>query len=38
MEGQWEKVARAMINHYKIPENAKILDIGVAKDICYMTS
>ncbi|MDC0165841.1 class I SAM-dependent methyltransferase, partial [Synechococcus sp. AH-558-M21] len=31
MEGRWEKVARAMVEHYQLPENAKILDIGCGK-------
>ena len=31
MEGRWEKVARAMVKHYRLPENAKILDIGCGK-------
>ncbi len=31
MEGRWEKVAQAMINHYTLPENPKILDIGCGK-------
>lgn len=31
MEGRWEKVARAMAEHYQLPENAKILDIGCGK-------
>lgn len=31
MEGRWEKVARAMAEHYKLPSNAKILDIGCGK-------
>ena len=31
MEGRWEKVAQAMMNHYQLPHNAKILDIGCGK-------
>ena len=31
MEGRWEKVAREMVKHYRLPENAKILDIGCGK-------
>ena len=29
--GRWEKVARAMHEHYQLPENAKILDVGCGK-------
>ncbi len=31
IEGRWEQVAKAMINHYKLPDNAKILDVGCGK-------
>ena len=31
IEGRWEKVAKAMIDHYQIKPNAKILDIGCGK-------
>ena len=31
MEGRWDKVANAMIDHYKLPERPKILDIGCGK-------
>ena len=31
MEGRWEKVARAMVEHYNLPPNPKILDIGCGK-------
>lgn len=31
IEGRWEKVARKMIEHYHLPSNAKILDIGCGK-------
>lgn len=31
LEGRWEKVARAMVNHYSLPEKPKILDIGCGK-------
>ena len=31
MEGRWEKVAKAMINHYDLPPRPKILDIGCGK-------
>ena len=31
LEGRWEKVARAISEHYKLPENPKILDIGCGK-------
>lgn len=31
MEGRWEKVARAMAEHYDLPSNPKILDIGCGK-------
>jgi protein-L-isoaspartate(D-aspartate) O-methyltransferase len=30
-EGRWEKVARAMQEHYKLPKDAKILDVGCGK-------
>jgi len=31
MEGRWEKVARAMAEHYELPAKPKILDIGCGK-------
>ena len=31
IEGRWEKVARAISEHYKLPKNPKILDIGCGK-------
>jgi len=31
MEGRWEKVAKAMIDHYELPDRPKILDIGCGK-------
>ena len=31
LEGRWEKVARAMVEHYKLPTKSKILDIGCGK-------
>jgi SAM-dependent methyltransferase len=31
LEGRWEKVARAMAEHYELPPNPKILDIGCGK-------
>jgi len=31
LEGRWEKVARAMAEHYQLPEKPKILDIGCGK-------
>ena len=31
MPGRWEKVAREMIKHYKLPNNPKILDVGCGK-------
>jgi SAM-dependent methyltransferase len=31
LEGRWEKVARAMVDHYDLPSNPKILDIGCGK-------
>lgn len=31
IEGYWTPVAKAMVKHYKLPENAKILDIGCGK-------
>tara|TARA_B100000700_G_scaffold331081_1_gene461269 strand:+ start:241 stop:912 length:672 start_codon:yes stop_codon:yes gene_type:complete len=31
IEGRWTKVAKAMIAHYKLTEEAKILDIGCGK-------
>tara|TARA_Y100000589_G_C27165931_1_gene634763 strand:- start:1432 stop:2103 length:672 start_codon:yes stop_codon:yes gene_type:complete len=31
LEGRWEKVARAMVRNYDLPENPKILDIGCGK-------
>ena len=31
MEGRWEKVVKAMIEHYDLPHSPKILDIGCSK-------
>jgi len=31
LEGRWEKVARAMAEHYELPARPKILDIGCGK-------
>tara|TARA_B100000242_G_C42928766_1_gene430745 strand:+ start:90 stop:758 length:669 start_codon:yes stop_codon:yes gene_type:complete len=31
LEGRWEKVAQSLCDHYKLPENPKILDIGCGK-------
>ena len=31
LEGRWEKVARAIAEHYPLPENPRILDIGCGK-------
>ena len=31
LEGRWEKVARAIVDYYDLPENPKILDIGCGK-------
>ena len=31
IEGRWEKVARVMLEHYNLPESARILDIGCGK-------
>lgn len=31
IRGRWEKVALAMQDHYHLPENAKILDVGCGK-------
>jgi protein-L-isoaspartate(D-aspartate) O-methyltransferase len=31
IEGRWEKVARAMVEHYHLPERPRILDIGCGK-------
>ncbi len=31
MEGRWEKVAKAMSEHYQLPPKPKILDIGCGK-------
>ena len=31
LEGRWERVAQAMVEHYKLPNDAKILDIGCGK-------
>jgi len=31
LEGRWEKVARAMVEHYELPAMPKILDIGCGK-------
>ena len=28
IEGRWEKVARAMVEHYELPLDARILDVG----------
>ncbi len=30
-DGRWEVVAKAFIEHYKLPANAKILDVGCGK-------
>ena len=30
-DGRWEVVARKLINHYHLPQNAKILDVGCGK-------
>ena len=37
LEGRWEKVARAIAEHYPLPAKPKILDIGCGKDFFYMT-
>ncbi len=31
MEGRWEKVARALVEHYQLKPGAKILDVGCGK-------
>jgi protein-L-isoaspartate(D-aspartate) O-methyltransferase len=31
LEGRWEKVARAMVDHYDLPERPRIFDIGCGK-------
>lgn len=31
LEGRWEKVARALVEHYELPDSPKILDIGCGK-------
>ena len=31
LEGRWEKVARAMVDYYDLPEHPRILDIGCGK-------
>ena len=31
IEGRWEQVARAILEHYGLPENPRILDIGCGK-------
>ena len=31
LEGRWEKVARAIANHYHLPSKPRILDIGCGK-------
>ena len=31
LEGRWEKVARAIVDHYDLPAKPKILDIGCGK-------
>jgi protein-L-isoaspartate(D-aspartate) O-methyltransferase len=31
LEGRWEKVARAMVDHYDLPKRPRILDIGCGK-------
>ena len=31
IEGRWEKIALKLINHYKLPQNPKILDVGCGK-------
>lgn len=31
LEGRWEQVARAMAEHYRLPDNPRILDIGCGK-------
>ena len=31
LEGRWEKVARAMVDHYDLPRKPKILDVGCGK-------
>ena len=31
IEGRWEKVVRAIVNHYPLPRNPKVLEIGCGK-------
>lgn len=31
IEGRWEKLANALFDHYKLPVNSKVLDIGCGK-------
>ena len=31
MDGYWKPVAEAMVKHYNLPENARILDVGCGK-------
>ena len=31
IEGRWEKVARKLFKHYKLPKSAKVLDVGCGK-------
>jgi ubiquinone/menaquinone biosynthesis C-methylase UbiE len=31
MDGYWKPVAEAMVNHYNLPEDARILDVGCGK-------
>ena len=31
IEGRWEKVAKAILEHYSLPLNSKILDVGCGK-------
>ena len=31
IEGRWEQVARAMAQHYNLPDKARILDVGCGK-------
>ena len=31
LEGRWETVARAMVDHYQLPPKPKILDVGCGK-------
>ena len=30
-DGRWEPVARALVEHYKLPQNARVLDVGCGK-------